>query len=297
VQTVDLIEDIVNDTKTYITPIPKEPLAIAGEMTFIIDGYIDGKRKRSVKDTLIVEDAPNVDNAEEPTDPAGTPYENLQQQIDAIVPDIQAAIIAGENATSSEANAKLYCDNAEKYCEEAEEHSANAQSAVGKVSYIGDNGNWFAWDGVQNAFYDTGVKAQAGSEVYIGENPPESAGVWINPNGADEDIDKKLSALQEKVDLLYAKSLVKTVTINLLASAWVEDSSNQFSQVVVIADITPYSKVDLQPTTEQLLIFYEKDIAFVTENDDGVVTVYCIGQKPINDYSMQATITEVDVNG
>lgn len=304
VQTVDLIEDIVNDTKTYITPIPKEPLAIAGEMTFIIDGYIDGKRKRSVKDTLIVEDAPDVDNAEEPTDPTATPYEDLQQQIDAIVPDIQAAIIAGQNATSSEANAKIHSDNAKLHSDNAKLFSNDAYTyaetaarAVDKVAYIGGNGNWFAWDGVQETFYDTGVKAQAGSEVYVGENPPESADVWINPNGAIEDVMGKLAALQEKVDLLYAKSLVKTVTINLLASAWVEDGSNQYSQVVVIADITPYSKVDLQPTTEQLLIFYEKDIAFVTENDDGVVTVYCIGQKPTLDYAMQATITEVEKDG
>jgi hypothetical protein len=132
-----------------------------------------------------------------------------------------------------------------------------------------------------------------------GYTPIKGTDYWTDKDIAEVTtrVDEKLSAIQKKVDLLYAKSLVKTVTINLLASAWVEDRSNQFSQVVVIADITPYSKVDLQPTTEQLLIFYEKDIAFVTENDDGVVTVYCIGQKPINDYSMQATITEVDVNG
>lgn len=297
VQTVDLIEDIVNDIKTYITPIPKEPLAIAGEMTFIIDGYIDGKRKRSVKDTLIVEDAPDVDNAEEPTDPTATPYEDLQQQIDAIVPDIQAAIIAGQNATSSEANAKTYSDIAEQYSEKAANSARAAEQAVARTPFIGAEGTWYEWNPVEHTFYDTGVKAQGGSEVYVGENPPESADVWINPNGANEDVMGKLAALQEKVDLLYAKSLVKTVTINLLASAWVEDSDKQYSQVVVIADITPYSKVDLQPTTEQLLIFYEKDIAFVTENDDGVVTVYCIGQKPTLDYAMQATITEVETDG
>ena len=41
--------------------------------------------------------------------------------------------------------------------------------------------------------------------------------------------------------------------------------------------------------------FYEKDITFVTENEGGVVTVYVIGQKPTNDYTIQVTITEVDV--
>ena len=38
---------------------------------------------------------------------------------------------------------------------------------------------------------------------------------------------------------------------------------------------------------------YEKDIAFVTENVDGVVTVFCIGQMPANDYVVQASITQV----
>ena len=107
----------------------------------------------------------------------------------------------------------------------------------------------------------------------------------------------ELAKIQKIVDLLYAKSLVRTVTINLLSSDWVSDNDNLHSQVVPIAGITQYSKVDLQPTAEQLTVFHEKDISFVAENDDGVVAVYCIGQKPANDYSIQATVTEVEVDG
>ena len=70
-----------------------------------------------------------------------------------------------------------------------------------------------------------------------------------------------------------------------------------YSQVVEIAGATEYSKIDLNPSVEQLAIFHEKDIAFVTENEDGVVTVYCIGQRPLDDYAMQVTITEVSSNG
>ena len=33
----------------------------------------------------------------------------------------------------------------------------------------------------------------------------------------------------------------------------------------------------------------------MTENEDGVVTVYAIGDKPTQDYTMQAQITEVEV--
>lgn len=63
------------------------------------------------------------------------------------------------------------------------------------------------------------------------------------------------------------------------------------------ATITPNSKVDLQITSEQMVVFYEKSLAFVAENDGGVVTVYCVGAIPQNNYTMQAIITEVVING
>lgn len=71
----------------------------------------------------------------------------------------------------------------------------------------------------------------------------------------------------------------------------------RYGQVVDVnnANITPNSKVDLQISSEQMVIFYEKDLAFVAENEDGKVTVYCIGQIPQNDYKIQATVTEIVV--
>lgn len=85
---------------------------------------------------------------------------------------------------------------------------------------------------------------------------------------------------------------VRLVDVQLLAASWLGDTG-KYSQVVDIAGITKYSKVDLQPSVEQLAVFYEKDIAFTTENVDGVVTVYVVGDKPTNDYTIQATVTEV----
>lgn len=81
-------------------------------------------------------------------------------------------------------------------------------------------------------------------------------------------------------------------TVNLLADKWV-GSVSPYSQVVTIHGVTPYSQVDLTPSVEQLAIFHEKDLTFVTENEDGIVTVYAIGQKPTNDYAIQVTIKEV----
>ena len=84
-------------------------------------------------------------------------------------------------------------------------------------------------------------------------------------------------------------------SITLHANKWVKATDNRWYQVVTVTNstVTSRSKVDLQPNSEQLAVFHEKDLAFVTENEDGVVSVYCVGQVPENDYTIQATITEV----
>lgn len=82
--------------------------------------------------------------------------------------------------------------------------------------------------------------------------------------------------------------------VTILADGWAGNDS-PYSQVVDVQGVTENSQVDLTPSVEQLAVFHEKDLAFVTENEGGVVTVYAVGQKPENDYTIQVTITEVDV--
>lgn len=90
-------------------------------------------------------------------------------------------------------------------------------------------------------------------------------------------------------------SPARLTSVTIRASAWQTTADNLHSQVVTIDGVTPYSKVDLLPSVEQLAIFHNKDVAFVTENEGGVVTVYAIGDRPQLDYTMQAQITEVVV--
>lgn len=197
--TIDTIEDIVKDERTYIISIPQEPLAIAGEIAFVIDGFYgefvkngDGeyeiaytdrnKRQRSLEDKLIVKDSPDTDSAKEPTDPTPTEPEQWQQQIDSLKGDIKNAVIAMNSAKSSEEEAKKSELIAFESASQAKESADKAEKAVGKTSYIGLNGNWFAWDSDTEAFYDTMIKAQAGSTVYVGDNPPEDAEVWVDPD-------------------------------------------------------------------------------------------------------------------
>lgn len=85
---------------------------------------------------------------------------------------------------------------------------------------------------------------------------------------------------------------VPVTSITLLASAWT-GSGSLYSQVVPMVGITENSQVNLTPSVEQLAIFYEKDITFVTENNGGELTVYVIGQRPQNDYTIPVNVVEV----
>lgn len=112
--------------------------------------------------------------------------------------------------------------------------------------------------------------------------------------------EEKLDAVEERIILaeeLLAEmknaSVAWITEVTLLAEAWV-GSDSLYSQVVTIDGITEYSKVDLLPSVEQLAIFFNKNVSFVTENEDGTVTVFAIGDKPTQDYTMQAQITEVE---
>lgn len=81
----------------------------------------------------------------------------------------------------------------------------------------------------------------------------------------------------------------------------VDGYENRYTQDItdqLTGKITVNSKIDLQPTPEQLLAFQEKDVTFTTVNDEGTVRVCAIGVMPQSDYKdIQVTITEVNTNG
>jgi hypothetical protein len=95
-------------------------------------------------------------------------------------------------------------------------------------------------------------------------------------------------------DGIDGRTPARIAYVTILANNWTGTAS-PYSQVVEVDGATANSQVDLTPSVEQLAIFHEKDLAFVTENEDGVVTVYAVGQKPENDYTIQVTVTEVIV--
>ena len=125
------------------------------------------------------------------------------------------------------------------------------------------------------------------SGVYVGSGDmPEGYNVQIDPNGEALTLEELIMEIAAKVN--------RMTTVTLLANEW-QGEASPYTQVVNISGTTENSKINLNPSVEQLNIFHEKDITFVVGNTNGVITVYCVGQKPMNDYTIQALITEVTI--
>lgn len=84
----------------------------------------------------------------------------------------------------------------------------------------------------------------------------------------------------------------RLVSFTAPAANW-KGGESPWSQVVGVPGVSAASKVDIQLTAAQLQAFHAMDVAFTTENEGGTVTLYAIGDKPLEDLTFQATLTEV----
>lgn len=159
--TADLLEDITKSTRIYLCPIPGEAMAEVGKLEFVIDGWVDGVRQRSLPDKLKVKPSGYVEDPDEPSSPTPSQAEQLQQQIDTLLGNIQdAQVSAGEAA------------------ERAEEAASNGPK-------IGENKTWLVWNGTQEKYVDTGVYCggEVGPEGPQGIQGPQGETGATGPKG------------------------------------------------------------------------------------------------------------------
>ena len=189
--TTDLLENISESTRVYLVPIPAEPMEEAGFLTFVIEGYFDGKRQRCIPDKFEVKDAPII--AGEPVDPVPTQAEQLQVQIDEIIDTIQSAV----NAERAAVEAK---EDIQNMSVSAETLRTGAESFVQKTER----------EGVVNLHFGlpAGGKGDKGSSgVYVGSVTPTDpdCNVWIDPYGTPTDVSP------QNDDIIVASSLMINV--------------------------------------------------------------------------------------
>lgn len=148
---------------------------------------------------------------------------------------------------------------------------------------------------INGKYYD--IDGKSAYEVAVENGYEGTVEDWLNSlkgktpqKGTDYFTEEDIKKIVEEVNI---STKAKIGYVTLLADNW-KGANSPYSQVVTVEGSTKNSQVDLTPNDAQLDIFHEKDLAFVTSNYKGVVTVSAIGQKPQNDYNMQVTITEVE---
>ena len=88
-------------------------------------------------------------------------------------------------------------------------------------------------------------------------------------------------------------SVPTTITATLKVADWLGDTS-PYSQVVAVDGVTSRTKVDLQPTMDQVDMMYSQSVGFFTMNEGGVVRAFAVGNRPTEEFTFQITMTEVE---
>lgn len=132
--TADLLEDITKSTRIYLCLIPGEPLRECGWCSFVIDGYADGKRQRSLEENLLVKSASVTDSAAEPVDPTPTQAEQLQKQIDTVLGDMQEQAVIAHDAATAAANSALSASDSATFAGESAYSAAASERAALEAS-------------------------------------------------------------------------------------------------------------------------------------------------------------------
>lgn len=92
-------------------------------------------------------------------------------------------------------------------------------------------------------------------------------------------------------------SPIKSTSITLDAFAWMDTTSGYYYQDITGLPVTFNSKIDLQPSPEQLSQLLDEEVSLTVVNhiggDQPLIRVYAIGNCPSSTMTIQAQITEV----
>lgn len=221
--TADLLEDITKSTRIYLCPIPGEPMLIAGNMTFVIDGYVDGKRQRSISDKLRVKEAPFKETAGEPADPTPTQAEQLQAEIDIIKGTIQNAAQSAEFAAISEANAKdseIAAEDAKTAAESAqamaEKAQADAESAKTGAEAAKTDAEAAKIDADSARAAAEAAKTDAEAAKTAAENAETNAGMWAYASAQNGQFaaDARVAAESAQAAAENAQQAIENMTVS-----------------------------------------------------------------------------------
>ena len=236
VLTIDLIENIVENERIYLVRVPGEALERAGEITFVIAGYLENGEGQVLKQVaaegkLEVKSSPMILAS---LDPTPNELQQIQGEFEYIIGNIQRAIVSATTASNSAASAEEFANNAKEYMERAKSSDEAAlvysedasNSATSSATFknkakehmeqasISSNN---AEKAAENAFaYSESAEASATSAK---NSANEAKATEERMNNSIENIEDELGELNEKVT---------TVEEDIIARARI-DSDNTFT--------------------------------------------------------------------
>ena len=86
----------------------------------------------------------------------------------------------------------------------------------------------------------------------------------------------------------------RLTTITIPVNGW-SGAESPYYQNIYVAGVNANSKLDLQPTPNQVTALEEAESALMAGNNNGSVIIYAINNKPTEDMTMQLLITDVEV--
>ncbi len=165
--TVNHMQD--NEGLSYAIPIPSEPLATVGEMSFVVDGVADGKRQRAFTDHLEVKYAPAVTDGASPASPTASEAEQLQAEIDAML----GQFLAYRDAAAGSAAAAASSASASQ--QSAASSANSAAAALGYLTETKAARDGAAASAAQAALSETAATASASAAQASETNASASA--------------------------------------------------------------------------------------------------------------------------
>ena len=86
----------------------------------------------------------------------------------------------------------------------------------------------------------------------------------------------------------------RLTNVNIIASGW-QGTSSPYFQRITCNGVNTKSMVELRPSPEQIEVLQEDEISLMAVNNDGLVTIYAIGDKPSYNITMQVIITDITI--
>lgn len=157
--------------------------------------------------------------------------------------------------------------------------SSNVTMYVGNLSFVIRFG--CSTDGKVDYIWNTAVCTgiNVSSSIY-------------NSEGVVQDYTDILEQWRDKLFSTYET----VIDINLKTANWVESpDTTYYTQDVTIPNVTAKTKIDLQPTPDQLISMINNGIVMFVANDNGNVKIYSVGGKLDKDIIIQATRKEASL--